>query len=164
MIVKLFSKPNVAVLFEKVNVTLSMNKEYINEAEEFSEMVEGGYYEIKIKHVEEDRTLSQNSYAWKLMSRIARHEHLSQTEVYRKYVRDFYMYTICRVKNEAAGKVAKGWRRNGLGWQTEISNQDDEFTELVMYYGMSSWSKQEMSDFIEMLRHECYERHLATDI
>ena len=163
MIIKVREKPYVARLFEKLTLSIQFDWQWLDEAEQFAKMDPGKFYKVEIKEVKDSKTLSQIAYAWRMLRDLSKYEHLSKDEVYRAYVRDFHQYDVIAIRNDAVENFKANWCEKGLGWQVEEIRAGDKYTELNVYYGMSSWDKSSMSDFIELLRHECTERKIPVD-
>ena len=121
------------------------------EALRFTYQFSSGDYEI-VK-AKKRRSLDANAYAWVLIDKIAEAVGLSKTEVYKEAIRDIggNSEIIC-VKTEAADELCRGWRHNGLGWQTEqFPSAIDGYINVVLYYGSSFYSTKQMSTLIDRL-------------
>ena len=110
----------------------------------------GEYELVKSK---KRRSLDANAYAWTLIDKIAAAVRITKTEVYRNAIKDIggVSDTVC-VKDEAVEKLRAGWSKNGLGWQTDImQSKIPGCTNVVLYYGSSSYSTHQMSVLIDQL-------------
>lgn len=151
MTIKLQGKPLVAGLFEKINVTIPLDKKYGEEADILGQLKPDEYYEVSIVKKSGNKTLTQNGYAWELMREIAYTAKISPTKYYRQEVEQTPNYVITRVKNEKYGELQRTWESNGLGWICKLLGSDDEWTEAICFYGMSAWNKEQTSMFIDKL-------------
>lgn len=121
------------------------------EALRFSYQFTPGDYEIT--KAKKKRSLDANAYAWVLIDKIAANVGLSKTEVYKEAIRDIggNSEIIC-VKAEAADELCRGWRHNGLGWQTEqFPSAIAGYINVVLYYGSSFYDTKQMSILIDRL-------------
>lgn len=164
MTIKLQSKPLVAGLNEKINVTLPLEKIYTDEAEYLEKLEAGEYYELNISKKSGKKSLSQNGYAWELIQSIAKSVNKSPLEVYKENVRETPNYVISRVKAEDYWGFTATWSSNGAGWFSEIITKDGEWVELINYYGMSAWNKEQTSSFIETLIQDANALGIPTNI
>lgn len=114
----------------------------------------GDYQLVKAK---KPRSLDANAYCFALIDKIAAAINMSKEEVYRNAIREVggVSDTVC-VKSEAVDSLCKGWSRNGLGWQTEtFPSKIDGCTNVVLYYGSSSYDVRQMSRLIDQVVQDC---------
>lgn len=58
--------------------------------------------------------------------------------------------------DKAAAKLRQSWESKGLGWQTdEMLSKIDGCTNVILYYGSSSYTSEQMSRFISMIKEDC---------
>lgn len=107
-------------------------------------------YELK-EFNEKKRSLSANAYAWVLMSQIADKLGLTKIEVYRKYIEDKGIYRIIKIDKKATKTFIKLWSERGLGWLCDEQESTGKYTEIICYYGSSSYSRKQMSLFVEYI-------------
>lgn len=108
---------------------------------------------LELKEYRKKRSLDANAYAWTLIDKIAAAVRITKTEIYRNAIKDIggVSDTVC-VKDEAVEKLRAGWSKNGLGWQTDImQSKIPGCTNVVLYYGSSSYSTHQMSVLIDQL-------------
>ena len=113
--------------------------------------------EVTVKKYRKGRSLDANAYAWVLIDKIARRLRLSKTEVYRNTIRTIggVSETVC-VVDKAVDRLCQVWSRNGLGWQTEtFPSKIEGCTNVILYYGSSSYDTEQMSALIDYLVQEC---------
>lgn len=121
------------------------------EAIRFAYRFEPGEYEI-IK-AKKRRSLDANAYAWVLIDKIASAVNVSKTEIYKNTIKEIggNSQIVC-VSAEAADELCRGWRHNGMGWQTEsFPSVIEGYINVVLYYGSSSYNTRQMSIFIDRL-------------
>ena len=121
--------------------------------------------DFEIKKHRKKRSLDANAYAWVLMDKIAKKLSISKTEVYRESIRDIggVSQIVC-VQDEAVDKLRQGWERHGLGWQTDtMPSKIEGCTNVVLYFGSSTYDSKQMSDLIDRLISEAKELGIETD-
>lgn len=132
------------------------------EAIRFAYRFEAGEYEIV--RAKKRRSLDANAYAWVLIDKIAAALNLSKTEIYRNAIKEIggNSQIVC-VSTEAADELCRGWRHNGLGWQTEsFPSAIEGYTNVVLYYGSSCYDTRQMSTFIDRLMQDAQALDIET--
>lgn len=120
---------------------------------------------IEVKPYRERRSLDANAYCWVLIDRLAEKLHKAKTEIYREYIKDIggVSETVC-VKNAAVERLCESWQKNGIGWQTEaFESKLEGCTNIILYYGSSTFSTEQMSRLIELIIVDCKEQGIQTD-
>lgn len=120
--------------------------------------------EFTIKKFRNKRSLDANAYAWVLMDRIASKLRISKADVYREAIRDIggVSETVC-VRDGAVEKLRAGWAKQGLGWQTDtMPSKIEGCTNVVLYFGSSTYDSKQMSDLIDRLISEAKELGIET--
>ena len=60
-------------------------------------------------------------------------------------------------------KFRDAWSKNGLGWVTDtVKSKLDGFTNVVAYYGSSTYDTKEMSRLIDLVIQECNQLGIET--
>lgn len=121
-------------------------------------------YVAEVKEYREKRSLDANAYAWVLLDKLAAVLNRQKTEVYRQYIREIggNSETVC-VVNQAVGKLCAGWERNGLGWLTDTApSKLDGCTNVILYYGSSTYDTAQMSRLINMIVEDCKAQGVET--
>lgn len=122
--------------------------------------------EITIKKFRAKRSLDANAYAWVLIDQIAAELGVTKETVYRNAIRNIggVSETVC-VRNSAVEKLTEGWSKNGLGWQVEtMPSKLPGCTNVILYYGSSTYDSKQMSALIDTLVDDCHELGLETRI
>ena len=112
---------------------------------------------IEIRKWRRKRTKDANAYAWVLIDKLAEKMNLSKAEVYRELIRNVpgVTETVC-VLDSAVDRLCKGWEAHGMGWQTERTKSRLEgCTNVVLYYGSSTYDTKQMASLIDIAIHEC---------
>ena len=120
-------------------------------------------YQIDIKDYKEKRSLDANAYAWVLLGKLQDKLNIPKEYIYRDLIKNIGSYTIVPIKKEAVNKFCESWNRNGLGWITEtMISKLDGFTNVIAYYGSSSYNTSEMSRLIDLIIQECKQQNIET--
>ncbi len=114
---------------------------------------------IEVKPFRQRRSLDANAYCWVLIDRIAEKVGESKEAVYRQYITNIggNSEVVC-VKNNAVERLCEGWRRNGLGWQTDTFDSKIEgCTNVILYYGSSVYDSAQMARLLDLIIQDCKE-------
>ena len=106
-------------------------------------------YTIEIKQYQRSRSLNSNSYAWVLIDRIASLIGITKEEVYRNFIQDVGQFTIVSVDKEYAFTVMQEWANKGLGWIAESLGPNGNKVDIILYFGTSSYTQENMNRFID---------------
>lgn len=112
----------------------------------------------EIKEYKEKRSLSQNAYAWKLITELGDVLRKSKEEVYLQMLKDYGQSTIIVVASDI----------NILGYFKyyekikSFMNKDKKFDEYKIYKGSSEYDSKEMSIFIDGIVQECKQLGIET--
>lgn len=120
---------------------------------ELFDKLSGKIVDVGIKQYRERRSLDANAYAWVLIDAIAREQGLTKVEVYREVIRNIggVSETFC-MRTQAVDQFRETWSRNGIGYQTEIMpSKLPNCTNVVAYYGSSTYDSKQMSALIDQL-------------
>lgn len=70
--------------------------------------------------------------------------------------------TVC-VADKAVEKLRAGWEGNGLGWITDtMESKLPGCTNVILYYGSSTYDTDQMSRLIELIAQECKQQGIET--
>jgi hypothetical protein len=120
---------------------------------------------IEIKQYRARRSLDANAYCWVLIDKIAENQGVSKEEVYRESIKNIggNSEIVC-VKNEAVERLCEGWRRNGIGWQTDtFPSKIDNCTNVILYYGSSVYDTKQMSLLLDNIIQDCKTLGIQTE-
>ena len=117
----------------------------------------------EVKEVKKKRSLDSNAYAWVLLGKLQEKLNIPKEDIYRSIIQEIGSYEVIPVKNEAVERFRQAWSKNGLGWITEITKSKLEgFTNVIAYYGSSSYNTAEMSRLIDLIVQECKQLDIET--
>lgn len=113
--------------------------------------------EVTIKRHRKKRSLDANAYAWVLMDKLAAAVGRPKMEIYKDAVLEVGGNTdIVCVQNRAVDKLRESWSKNGAGWLTEtMPSKIEGCTNVILYYGSSSFDTAQMSRLIDNLVQDC---------
>lgn len=144
-------KPKITVLLD------TKNKELVEE------LKNDGKLNIELKNYRKKRSLDSNAYAWVLLGELQNTLNIPKEEIYRDLIRNIGSYEVLPVKNEAVEKFRQAWSKNGLGWVTETTKSKLEgFTNVIAYYGSSTYNAKEMTRLINLIVDECKQLGIET--
>ena len=143
----------------KPKITLELNEKQAAMVV-YDELKECEKLSIKISKYRNKRSLDANAYCWVLIDRLAEKLNIAKVDVYRNAIRDIggNSEIVC-VQNKAVDKLREGWQKNGIGWQTDIMpSKIDGCTNVILYYGSSTYDTKQMSLLIDNIVEECKEQ------
>ena len=118
---------------------------------------------FEIKEHRERRSLDSNAYAWVLLGKLQDSLKIPKEDIYRDLIKNIGSYEIVPVKNEAVDRFREAWSKNGIGWITDtMKSKLDGFTNVITYYGSSSYNTAEMSKLIDLIVQECKQLDIET--
>lgn len=121
-------------------------------------------YKISVKEYKQKRSLSANNYFWVMVDKLAEKLHMSKTDIYRSYVKEIGGNNdiVCCI-NEAVDSLAEAWEQKGTGWLAEYEDSKIQgCTNLRLYYGSSTYNKEQMSRLIDLAKQDCIENDIPT--
>lgn len=142
----------------KGKITLLVDKQYLNNVEKLKDKE----LDVNIKEYKEDRSKQANAYMWTIIQEMADIMKTTKEELYQKYIKEKGLFRIIKLNNNAVSTMSKIWQDRGLGWFTDVINKDDENTELILYYGTSSYNTKQMSVFIDYIVQDAKELGIDT--
>lgn len=122
------------------------------------EMKDGKVYEAELKEHRKKRSLDANSYFWVLCGRLANKVGLAKDDVYRSLIKDVgENYEVVPIRNDAVDKWISNWQSKGIGWVCDILGESklDGYTNIITYYGSSTYDSKQMSTLISLIVQEC---------
>lgn len=118
---------------------------------------------FEIKEHKAKRSLTANAYAWTLIGKISEVVGNTKEEVYREYIKNKGIYQVITMNSKAVATFKKIWTEQGLGWLCETSETKIEgLTDVVAYYGTSSYNTRQMANFIDYIVNEAKELDIET--
>lgn len=167
-VIKINDKPYVSTARDETYLGFTLDKVYndvIGEIEE--KAVEDEYYSIEITRAKGKKTLSQNGECWRLLHLLAENNKpkIKPEDVYKKLVSDNNLHNFdITVSKKDEKRFKAWWNSRGTTWFCHEIKSNDKFVALKCFYGMSTYSKSELSEFIEIVKNECNKRHIGTEV
>lgn len=155
------NKPKIAVLLDgRIEITFNAPKSVLRDFDGLPDKP----LAITVKEFRQKRSLSQNSYLWLLLDKLAEKLNRSKEDIYKIYVKDYGVFEVLPIKNEAVDRFITNWSKNGLGWFTEDLGESklNGYTKLIAYYGSSTYNSKEMARLIDAVIQECEEQGIQT--
>lgn len=145
---------------QKPKILLVLNeRECISSLEELKE----DKLSVEIKKYRNKRSLDANAYMWVLISKLEEKISISKDIIYKDAIRNIGVYEVIPVKNEAVDRFIEAWTKNGLGWVCETTKSKLEgYTNILAYYGSSTYDTAEMSRLIDLIVQECKQFNIET--
>lgn len=153
--------PKIAILLDnQVEITFTTSRSVIKAFEGLSDKE----LSVVVKNYSKRRSLSQNAYLWVLLDEIGKKLDKSKEDVYRNYIKDYGVFEVLPLKNEAAQTFITKWSKNGIGWFCEDLGESklQGFTKLIAYYGSSTYTSEEMRRLIDAVITDCKELGIET--
>lgn len=125
---------------------------------------EGKSYDVEIREHREKRSLDANAYFWVLADRLAEKTRIPKMDIYRSYIREIggNNETVC-ILDKGVDKLRREWERNGDGWLTStMPSKLPGCTNVVLYYGSSTYDTAQMSRLIDMAVQDCVDQGIET--
>ncbi len=142
----------------KIILTLE-NKNVIKNIEELKD----DKLSIEIKKYRQKRSLDANAYMWVLISKIQEKLDIPKEQIYKDAIRNIGVYEVIPVKNEAVERFIEAWKHNGIGWVCETTQSKLKgFTNVIAYYGSSTYNTKEMSRLIDLIVEEAKGLNIET--
>ena len=149
---------NIAISYATGKPVLSVE---VNEGstlfQMFDELKTAEKLSIKIGRFKKKRSLDANAYCWTLIGKLAEKLNIPRTDIYRQAIKEIggNSDTVC-IQDKAVQSLCDGWQRNGIGWQTEtMPSKIEGCTNVVLYYGSSTYDTAQMSRLINNIVEEC---------
>lgn len=112
----------------------------------------------------EKRSLDANAYCWVLLDKIASEIKSTKEDVYLSIIHEVGVYEVLPIKDVAVERFVKSWEKKGLGWCCEVLGKSKikDYTNVVAYYGTSTYDSKEMARFIDEVVSRAKELNLET--
>ena len=134
-----------------------------NELSDIEELKNENRLNFELKKYRERRSLDANAYMWVLVSKLQEKLDIPKEDIYKDAIKNIGVYEVIPVKNEAVERFIQAWKHNGLGWICETTKSKLEgFTNVLAYYGSSTYNTKEMSRLIELIVQECQQLNIET--
>ena len=119
---------------------------------------------VEIKKAAQKRSNDVNAYAWVLLDKLAEKTRIPKTEIYKDAIREIggVSETVC-VQEKAVERLCSGWKKNGIGWQTEVMpSKITGCKNVILYYGSSTYDSIQMSRLLDLIIQQCEQQGIPT--
>lgn len=141
----------------KTKVTLLLDT--TEELEEFQDKK----INVELKQYRNNRSLDANAYCWTLINKIAEKTDVPAKDIYKDAITYVGSYEVLPIKDEAVNKFIEAWSKRGIGWICQTSKSKLKgYTNVLAYYGSSSYDTKEMSKLIDVIIEECKQWNIET--
>ena len=114
--------------------------------------------EVEIKAISKKRSLSQNSYCWVLINKIAEVNRTSKEEVYFEMLKRYAPSERYLISADAKiDGIVTYYEKKKV-----IRNNGKEFIDYIVYKGSSKYDSKEMTIFVDGIISECKELDIET--
>ena len=147
----------------KIIISFEANEKSAAEAA-YDDLKDAERLMVKLGKYRAKRSLDANAYFFCLLDKLAEKLNMSKIMLYKNYIKELggVSETVC-VQNKAVDKLVSGWEHNGLGWQTETyESKIPNCTNVILYYGSSTYDTAQMSRLISLLVDDCKEQGIET--
>lgn len=118
---------------------------------------------FQVDDYHEKRSKEANAYAWELLGKLQNKLKIPKEEIYRDLIRNIGSYEIVPIKDIAVERFRNRWSSKGLGWVTDtMQSKLEGYTNVICYYGSSSYDTAEMSRLLDMIIQECKAQDIET--
>lgn len=121
-------------------------------------------YTIEVKEKKKKRSLDANAYFWALTDELAKKLNKPKTDIYREYIKEIGGVSdmLCML-DKAVDKFCERWASMGIGYQTDrIQSKLEGCTNVIAYYGSSTYDTAQMSRLIDMAVQDCKQFGIPT--
>lgn len=130
----------------------------VGEAKNIIQWLWGREGVFEIKEFKEHRTLTQNSYCWKLITEISNKVNKSKEDVYLQMLKDYGQSEVISMKsNINPNGYFKYYEPIGTGYVN-----GNEFTHYKIYKGSSEFTTLEMKYLLDGVIQECENLDIPT--
>lgn len=151
---------NIDFNTRKPKISLLLDTNEINIVEELKNE---NKLNVELKKYKKKRSLDANAYMWVLVSKIQEKLNIPKEDIYRDAIKNIGVYEVIPVKDEAVERFIEAWKHNGLGWVCETTKSKLEgFTNVIAYYGSSTYNTKEMSRLVDLIVQECKQLNIET--
>lgn len=155
------NKPKIALLLNgQIEITFTAPKSVLREFDGLPDKP----LAVSVKEYREKRSLSQNGYLWLLCDKLAAKLGISKEDVYKTFIKDYGVFDVLPIRNDAVERFKLNWSGHGLGWFTEDMGESkiNGYTKLIAYYGSSTYNSKEMTRLLNAILQDCKEQGIQT--
>lgn len=121
--------------------------------------------ELVLSEQRKRRSLDSNAYFWTLAGKLSSALKIKTEDIYRGYIKNIGdNFEIVPIRDDAKNKWMQNWSKNGIGWVCEElgTSKLPGYTNLICYYGSSTYDASQMSMLIELVIQDCKDQGIQT--
>lgn len=157
---------NIAFNMDKqAIVSLTLKGRDIEHLKDLKQHVDGGkLLDVTIKKFRKKRSLDANAYLWILLQELAVKLESSKEDIYRTFIKDYGSHETIPLRNDVVEKWCSNWSSKGIGWLTDNLGDSklEGYTNIVNYYGTSTYDTAEMARLLDQVVEECKANGIET--
>lgn len=122
-------------------------------------------YEIAIEKQKKRRSNDANAYYWQLVGQLSEKVGVPPRDIYRTHIRDVGdNFEIVPIREDAVEAWINAWQSRGIGWCSDTIGESKlrGYTNVICYYGSSTYDTKQMSRLIELCVADCKEYGIET--
>ncbi len=143
-------------------LTLTVPKEFFNVYDSMADKD----LRIKLCLWRNKRSLDANNYFWELCGELAAKLKISPRDIYRILVKEVGgNFQVTPITDDAVEAWIANWESRGIGWVCEVVGKSkfEGYTNVINYFGSSSYDSAQMSRLIELVITECKNNGIETE-
>lgn len=135
----------------KITLLINSNMKTLEELDKLNLL------DIEVKKHRNKRSLDANAYCWVLCEKLAIAMDITKEEVYKQEIMMVGKSVIVPIKIEEVEYFKNAWENKGLGYICEDLGKSklENFENLRLYYGSSSYNTKDMSRLINSIVDDC---------
>lgn len=113
------------------------------------------------KKIKYRRSNNANAYFWVLCGKLAAKTKQDKIAIYKEFIRNIGdNFEVFAIENEKLNEFIHSWGGGHLGWTYDILGESDipNHTDVVAYYGSSTYNSSQMAALIDAAIFECEEQ------
>jgi hypothetical protein len=158
-------KPNHTFFNDVLYMWVPVPKSMLKELQEFIATMDKPQ-DVIIKQHREKRSLDANAFYWTLAGKLSAAIKTPPVDIYRQHILDIGdNYEILPIKDTAVEKFTEAWSKNGIGWVVNPLGKSklEGYTNIMAYYGSSTYNSRQMSRLIDLLVEDCKLQGIPTE-
>lgn len=142
-------------------ITIEAQSNDFNEALKFAKKLEKANgdieFDLTVKQRRKHRSLDANAYLWVLIGKLAEAQNITSEDVYKLQIKDYGVYEIVPIREEAVEQWVRAWSSKGIGWVCDDlgESKHEGYRNIRSYYGTSVYDSKQMSRIIDGVVYEC---------
>lgn len=155
----------------KMVLSIEVDKSHQADVMQMVDELNGKDLRCIFKRWREKRSRDANAYFWTLCDKLALKTGQSKIDIYRSLIRDIGGNSIILpIKDIAVDHFIENWGKNDdgkkhIGWicDTIGKSKFPGYTNVMAYYGSSTYNTEQMSKLIDSVVYECHIQGIQTE-